>query len=473
MSFNKLKSSGGLILLVVLILLITGCNGQTVSEVESDRLESSELIEIESKPEEGFYWDFYLYLPEELDLDEPTYIEAEVTNTYEDTRYETHKEDARQRVAHSILNGPKIVPAFPHYKDYPGLPYLTGDTFTTDEEEFYRIDLQFIEMVEYASDYVREEYGLELFNELIIYGASSSANWAHHFSMIHPDKVTAMSFGASSTGIMMPVEEYQGQELNFRYGINDFEELTGKSFDLNSYREVAKFFYLGVYEHVGGYYHFMEEPTDLIRDIIPRYEQIYEDLDIKGQFATYDATAHEAPGRPEIAEDERRFLAANAGDDYIEIEPHKYAEDEFVKNFEFYEEVNIVDIFWAHDSEVPEDFEAAFELDGGGENELVIVTEEGFEYDIQIKDFIVRNGFLFELEEINGDRSFEINQQNLSLGLYLAIDDIQGYDKLNGIYLETSISEEDRKYDYRLKVRDEVTDSYNFVADEIILKSID
>lgn len=473
MFFNKLKSSGGLVLLVVFIFLIAGCDSQAVSEVEGDRLSSSEIIEFEAKPEECFYWDFYLHLPEGLNLDEPTYLEAEVTNTYEDSRYETHKEDARQRVAHLILNGPKIVPAFPNFGNYPGLPYLTGDTFTTNEEEFYRIDLQFIEMIDYAADYVREEYGLELFNELIIYGASSSGDWAHHFTMIHPDRVTATSFGATSTGVMMPVKEWKGQELNFGYGINDFEELTGKPFDLDSYREVAKFFYVGEYEHVGGYHYFVEEPTDMIRDIIPRYEQIYDDLDINFQFAIYNATSHEAPRRPEISKDEKKFLEANAGDEYVEIDPYEYAGDDFDKEFEFYEEINIVDIFWAQDPDVPEDFQAAFELDGGGESEVVIVTEEGFEYMIQAKDFFVRSGFLFELEEVGGDNSVDINQQNLSLGLYLTVGDFQGYDELKGIYLEGITSGVDKKKDYRLKMKDEVADSYNFVNDEIILESID
>lgn len=59
--------------------------------------------------------------------------------------------------------------------------------------------------------------------------------------MIHPERVTAMSYGASSTGIMMPVEEYNGQELDFRYGLNDFEELIGKPFELDNYRDVSKF----------------------------------------------------------------------------------------------------------------------------------------------------------------------------------------------------------------------------------------
>ncbi len=60
--------------------------------------------------------------------------------------------------------------------------------------------------------------------------------------MIHPDKVTAMSFGATTTGMMMPVKEWQGQELNYRYGINDFKDLVGKPFDLDTYRDVSKFF---------------------------------------------------------------------------------------------------------------------------------------------------------------------------------------------------------------------------------------
>ena len=472
-----------LILFISLLIIPSGLKSRAVDELLNDpdheitgpdhEGKESNIIEFTAKPEEGFYWDFYLNLPQGLNFDKPIHMEAEVTNTYEDSRYETHKEDARGRASHSILGKPKIAPAFPHYKEYPGLPYLTGDTFTTSEEEFYRIDLQFINMVDYAIDFLKEEYGLEVFDELIFYGGSSSADWAHHFSLIHPERVTAMSYGASSTGIMMPVEEYNGQELDFRYGLNDFEETVGKPFDLDNYRDVSKFFYLGEYEHVGGFHHFMEKPTDMIRDIIPRYEQIFDDLDIKGQFAIYNATAHEAPARPEIAEDQRKFLEANAGDDYVEIETYQYADDEFVKDFEFYEKLNIVDIFWAQDSDVPDDFQAAFELDGGDKMEIVIVTEEGFEYDIQIKDFMVRSGFLFELEELGGNSSFDLNAQNLSLGLYLVLDELHEYDELKGIYLGVRASGEDLESDYRLRVKDEVADSYNFPDDEIILESIE
>jgi len=459
------------------MLSVVGCDSQTVSDVDGDRQPRTEIIEIEAKPEEGFHWGFYLSLPQGLNFDEPTYMEAEVTNTYQDSKYKTHKEDAESRVQHYRLGKPKITPVIPNFAENPGLQSLGPETFTTNDEEFYRIDLQFINMFDYARDYLKEEYGLEIFDELIFYGASSSGDWVHRFTMIHPDKVTAMSFGATTTGMMMPVKEWQGQELNYRYGINDFKDLVGKPFDLDTYRDVSKFFYLGEYEDVTGYYHFMDEPTDMIKDILPRYEQIYEDLDINGQFVIYNATAHEAPIRPEISDDVRKFLEVNVGDQYVEIDPYQFAENDFFDEFELYDEVNIIDIFWAKDSNVPDDFQAAFDLDEPSELDIIIVTEEGFVSEIQAHEFIERNGFLFELVETEGDRTFEINSQNVSLNYYISIPALD-YDELKGFLFRLEItnediSNEDRKVDYKLKVKEEVSDSYNLLADEIILESLD
>ena len=464
------------VLVIVLLVSLTGCDGQTLGEIEGDRLGSSELIEIEASPEEGFHWDFFVYLPEGINLDEPIFLEVEVTNTFTDDDYSIHREDAKGRASHPILKGPKLSPAFPRFSGHEEIQYLQGDTFKTDQEEFYRVDLQLIEMIDYAQEYLQEEYGLEIFSEIIIYGASSSAMWAHNFSMIHPERVQAIAAGANLM-YMMPLEEWQGDKLKYRYGISDFQEVTGDPFDLESYQDIAKYFYVGEYEPVTGVEYFIEDPADTAEDLIGRYEEIYEDLNIKSQFVIYQATAHEAPARAEVSRDVQEFLSENTGADFVEITPHEFAEDDYVLDFETYDEINIVDIYWVFDPEIPADFQAGLQVETGTEEDIILVTEEGFSYDIQLQDFIMRNGFSLILEEIDGEDEVRLKENDPSRWFYHVLEELPDYDEFQGIQASLSRAELEKidfEKDYRLRVDEESADSINLVTDdEIILESIE
>lgn len=48
--------------------------------------------------------------------------------------------------------------------------------------------------------------------------------------------------------IILPFENLGGEEFNYPSGVNDLRDYTGESFDLDAYKEVAKFYTAGSLE---------------------------------------------------------------------------------------------------------------------------------------------------------------------------------------------------------------------------------
>lgn len=44
---------------------------------------------------------------------------------------------------------------------------------------------------------------------------------------------------------MLPVAEYNGERLRYPIGVGDLSEVSGQEFDLEAYRKVPQFFFLG------------------------------------------------------------------------------------------------------------------------------------------------------------------------------------------------------------------------------------
>lgn len=164
---------------------------------------------------------------------------------------EVHRRDAwwttfgRQGIADE-LGVVLLVPAFVRpAKDWKVYTHaLDRDALTTKDEILKRHDLQLISMIEAARESLRKQ-GIETEERVLLQGFSASGMFANRFTALHPDRVFAVAAGAPGGWPIAPIATDGDLKLPYPAGIEDLESLTGKPFDLESYRKVSQLIYMG------------------------------------------------------------------------------------------------------------------------------------------------------------------------------------------------------------------------------------
>ena len=137
-----------------------------------------------------------------------------------------------------------VVPLIPSEIDSPYYQQLSKECFEQNPgDKTYRIDEQIVRLIEKAKRTVRKTNGIDLEDKIFLNGYSSSGVFAQRFALLHPDLISAVCIGGASGSIPIP-----NKEFDYPIGIADFEELTGKQFDMESYKKIAFTYYVGELE---------------------------------------------------------------------------------------------------------------------------------------------------------------------------------------------------------------------------------
>ena len=233
---------------------------QAAIEIE-DPVEVYDEIEptlVDADPEAGFNYPYFLYAPTKIAEEAPIPVVVEPTNTgTTDDDLEVHLKAGENTAESSLgrdivdaLGGPLVIPVFPRPAEEPvdWSPYihaLDRETMQIDGGPLERVDLQLLAMVEDAKTRL-DDHGYPVLDEgIILTGFSASGNFVERFVTLHPDKVHSASAGGLNGMVTLPIEELQGQTLEYHIGIANLEELTGEAFDRETYRDVPQFLYLG------------------------------------------------------------------------------------------------------------------------------------------------------------------------------------------------------------------------------------
>ena len=471
------------------------------AESNGDNLTGEEYIfEIDKNPDDGFHWEYYLYIPEGANFNEPTRLLVESNNPKRSDDRSVHKNDARERAKYNhyahALDIPVLVPAFPRFENappnYEEVSYISlcERALAEDYEEAKRLDKQVIEMINDAQDFLKNHADpdlskLEFKEGLFLTGDSASGTFANRFTKLHPERVRAVATGAQDH-VVFPFDRLHGETFNYPAGINDLNNYTGEDFDLDAYREVAKFYTAGALEGtLNEFAGSIREPAqrEAIRNAFgtgleTRWENMkeeYEMHDIPVQMVIYNATSHEI--RDEMLDDRVEFFRANLGEEPVmDIDTHQYAEDDFVEDFERFDKVNIKEIYWSQDPELPAEHQEFLEYigyDGGDPDQIIFVTEEGFSSETQFVDFIFRTGFSFELtsEDPNVD-DIELTKTDLDQGIYRVIYMIDGTEKFYGISISLLYNEAHYNHSakYEVEIGSEV-EEYFEVPDDLFSRT--
>lgn len=139
---------------------------------------------------------------------------------------------------------PILVPLIPSYKDYPYLQQLSQECFSlSSDDRNYRIDEQVVRIINKAKSILEKEKGLVVKDRIFLNGYSSSGVFAQRFALLHPDIIETACIGGASGSIPIPTKK-----MAYPIGIADYESLTGKKFDLESYSKIKFRYYVGELE---------------------------------------------------------------------------------------------------------------------------------------------------------------------------------------------------------------------------------
>ena len=211
-------------------------------------------IEIAADPAKGFNWPYLLYVPSKI---YGTNILVVPNNTgHPDNDFSVHERSAQQTMSSRIswantLGVPLVVPIFPRFADITdgimASQYLARgmlEKYWADKyPKIAREDLQLIAMLDDAMERLGS-LGINVDPKIFIEGYSASAMFTSRFTILHPDRVRAAAFGGHGWAIL-PTGKWKDLNLPYPYGVSDIGSLTGQPFNLEEFKKVAIFAYMG------------------------------------------------------------------------------------------------------------------------------------------------------------------------------------------------------------------------------------
>lgn len=222
---------------------------------QAQRISRDTLLIISNNPAKGYYNDYVLFIPKGTKLNGKTFLLVEPNNTGKlSDSIEIHKQHAVSLASVSSVGNnistelkiPLLVPVFPRTASKP-LTYshaLDRDVMLEKSMELKRLDLQLLAMIE-DSRAVLKTLGVEVENKIFMSGFSASGTFVNRFSFLHPDKIQALAIGGFNGELILPQKSINGIKVNYPIGINDFEKLFKQKFDIDAYKAIPQYVYMG------------------------------------------------------------------------------------------------------------------------------------------------------------------------------------------------------------------------------------
>lgn len=314
---------------------------------------------VDADPDAGFNYPYYLHVPDGAGTDEPTAILVEPTNAPgASDDFDFFLELAQRRAAGGFgrrvadeLSVPFLHPVFPRPFEEPVdwthyTHSLDVETMRIRDGPLERIDRQLLEMVAHAADELAER-GITVRDRFSMNGFSAAGKFVNRFAALHPDALISVTAGGINGTAILPIPgvdveslkhpldlaDVTGVErlsLNYHVGVADLEAVTGRPFDLEAFRSVNQFLYLGEDDDNDALLHpdawtgpelrlsaVLTYGEDIHDDRFPTCKAIYEDVGAAAVFRTYEDAGHTPePAFDDVVEFHRRSLA---GDDVADI----------------------------------------------------------------------------------------------------------------------------------------------------------
>ena len=142
------------------------------------------------------------------------------------------------------LGTPLIVPVFHRKQDNFYTHALARNVMLRRHGNFNRLDLQMLAMIDDLRNKLSES-NLETYDSILMMGFSASGMFTNRFVMMHPERIIAASIGSPGGWPMVPVTKFNNVQLTYPVGVGDFEMVLQKPFNLEAFKKVPQFFYIG------------------------------------------------------------------------------------------------------------------------------------------------------------------------------------------------------------------------------------
>lgn len=151
-------------------------------------------------------------------------------------------------------------------------------------------------------------------------GFSASGSFVNRFAVLYPEMIKAISTGGINGMPILPIKEFEGLKLPFHIGVDEIERITGNSFDIEEYKKVAQYIYMGELDENDTLPYddaFNDNEREIVikvlgidmKDRWKKSEEIYGKLKINAYFKTYSNTGHSIS--QEIEKDIINFFEIN------------------------------------------------------------------------------------------------------------------------------------------------------------------
>lgn len=299
-------------------------------------LTPNEPVLVDADPERGFNYPYYLALPRDMDDMSKNRSSSDKSKFHSQLRpllvephnvgqqieeFERHLELASRRLENGHgrriadqLDSPFLIPVFPRPFEDPVdwthmIHMLDAETMQIEDGPLARVDVQLLRMVEDAQERLADA-GYEVPEQIMMNGFSSQAAFVNRFAALHPDRVCSVSAGGINGLLILPKEraELRGfgeRNLNYPVGVANVEEITGEPFDLETFRDVYQFLYLGENDDKDAllFPDAWTEPElrgvavltygeDIHNERFPYCRSVYEEFGVNAVFRIYEETGH-------------------------------------------------------------------------------------------------------------------------------------------------------------------------------------
>ena len=144
--------------------------------------------------------------------------------------------------------------------------------------------------------------------KIFIEGYSASAMFTSRFTILHPERIQASAFGGHGWTIV-PVDTWEKISLPYPYGTGDIEKLTEEPFNLEEFKKVAIFSYMGEADDNGWalpwyigdrrnpssyYFYFKDTFGSSAKELSDSASQIYQELNCSAVFVLYENQDHQS-----------------------------------------------------------------------------------------------------------------------------------------------------------------------------------
>lgn len=300
---------------IAIVILVGSCN---------NGVKNSKLIYTEAQPENGFNFPYFLFIPDKISAENELVLIVEPNNSgFADDDLQKHVEKAQRTAGKEFYTGnyvarkleyPLLVPVFPrtraNWKIYTHA--FDRDVARQKDNELERIDLQLLAMAEDAHKKLAEK-GFRLHDKFLMTGFSASGTFVNRFTAVHPEKVLATAAGGLNGLLILPLEELKNKLLNFPLGVNDFQDLFGKPFNAETFKNTPQFLFMGELDnndaipYEDGY---DLDERQLVFELLgeemqptrwQKCREIYDQENVNATIKTYPGIGHE---QPEAVKDE-------------------------------------------------------------------------------------------------------------------------------------------------------------------------